>query len=204
MGIILQKAKDFGVTTYWVWDIIDRKSQIGFLVYLGGTLVSWVSRKPTTLACSSTVTTTTQEIKAVWVLLLELSVNVPIPLKIFSDNLGATFITQNSIIDLKLKHVVLDLHFVRERTENGTLKVIHVLGTKQWANILTKALPKRIFSRLQGKLVISMTLSQVWGSMLVLLSWVSIFVFLFPFPFFIVHYLSGCWVFWFARCYLMM
>lgn len=54
---------------------------------------------------------------------------------------------------IHLKHVALDLHFVRERTEKGELVIDHILDTQQWANILIKALPPKSFLALQTNLV---------------------------------------------------
>lgn len=97
--------------------------------------------------------TTTQEIKAVRSSLAELGVQVPFPMKIYTDNLGASFIAQNSIAHTRLKHVVLDLHFVRERTEKGEIIVEHIPGSEQWAGILTKPLPLKTFLNLHSNLV---------------------------------------------------
>lgn len=97
--------------------------------------------------------TTAQETEAVRSLLMELRVTVPALLKILSDNLGATFVAHNPLCHLKLKHVAMDLHFVRERTENGYLAVLHIPGKDQWADILTKALPPKAFLALQCKIV---------------------------------------------------
>lgn len=40
---------DYGITTYydvdWGGNIVDQKSKTRFLVYVGGTLISWVFRK---------------------------------------------------------------------------------------------------------------------------------------------------------------
>lgn len=52
-------------------------------------------------------------------MLLELGIIVPKPIKILSDNMGATFISKNPIGHCKLKHVMIDLQFVRERTEKS-------------------------------------------------------------------------------------
>lgn len=82
----------------------------------------------------------TQELEAIRSMLVELKVEVPFPLKIFTDNLRASFIARNPIGHIRLKQLALVLHFVWERTEKGELVVEHISGTDQWANILTKAL----------------------------------------------------------------
>lgn len=104
----------------WGGDITDRKSRSGYLVYVEGALVSWASRKQNTMARSNTegeyreVATTTQEIEVVRSALRELGVEVVRPMKILTDNWGASFIAHNPIGHSQLKHVALDLHFVRE------------------------------------------------------------------------------------------
>ena len=40
----------------------------------------------------------------------------------------------------KTKHFEVDLHFVREKTENGILKVNKIVSSNQNADILTKSL----------------------------------------------------------------
>lgn len=122
-------------------------------------MVSWISRKQSTLDQSSTeveyraVATTTQELEAVRLMLFELEVEVPKPMVILTDNLGAMFIAKNPIGHSKLKHVALDLHFVREKTKSSEIIVKHVSGKKQWADVLTKPLPSKAFEMLQSKLV---------------------------------------------------
>lgn len=66
---------DFNITAFcntnWGSDTVDRKSKTGYLVYVRGALVSWVSRKQNTMARSSieaeyrAIATTTQEIEVV-------------------------------------------------------------------------------------------------------------------------------------------
>lgn len=74
-------------------------------------------------------------------------------MKILTDNQGALFIAHNPIEHCRLKHVALDLHFIREHTEQENLIVQYVSGTEQWADILTKALASATFSRQQPNLV---------------------------------------------------
>lgn len=74
-------------------------------------------------------------------------------MKIFTDNLRASFIARNPIAHIHLKHVTLDLHFVRERTEKEELIDDHIPDSQHWADILTKALPSKTFLTQQGKLV---------------------------------------------------
>lgn len=73
--VLIRKSDSFNIIAYcdseWGGDTVDRKSWTGFLVFIVGTLVSWMSRKYNTLARSSTkavyraVVVTTQEVEAV-------------------------------------------------------------------------------------------------------------------------------------------
>lgn len=83
-------------------------------------------------------------------MLEELGVHVPFLMKNFTNNLGASFISRNPVGHIRLKHVTLDLHFVRERMEKGELVVEHIPRIKQWADILTKALVPKSFLSLQS------------------------------------------------------
>jgi len=96
---------------------------------------------------------TVPEGEAVRQILIELGVTVTKPITVLSDNQGATFITRNPIGHSKLKHVALDLHFVREKVEKGDIVVRHIPGTEQWADMLTKSLSSKKFLKLQRKLV---------------------------------------------------
>lgn len=96
---------------------------------------------------------TTQEIEAVKSTLSELGIQVARPMKIFMENSGASFIAHNPLGHIRLKHIALDLHIVRKCTEKGDLVVKHITGSRQWADILTKALPTTTFNRLQPNLV---------------------------------------------------
>lgn len=54
---------------------------------------------------------------------------------------------------MKLKHVAMNLGFIRERIESGSLEVHHIPDTLQKTNILTKTLRPKTFKELQCKLV---------------------------------------------------
>lgn len=119
-------------------------------------MVAWSSKKQGIVVRSSTeaeyraIATTVEEVEPVRTLLTELGIDVPVPLKILSDNLGATFIAQNPVCHTKLKHV-------REKVEKGSLQVEHISGIQQKADILTKALRPKPLQELQCKLVGSPT-----------------------------------------------
>lgn len=68
------------------------------------------------------------------------------------DNMSITSIAHNPIIHERIKHMELDLFFVREKVLIKQLKVIHIPDQSQKADILTNALPTSRFEELRSKL----------------------------------------------------
>lgn len=86
-------------------------------------------------------------------LLTELGIDITDPTVVQSDNLGATLQASNQACNTKIKHVAMDLKFVRGKVEAGSVIVMHVLSKYQRANILTKALSPKLFLDQQSNLV---------------------------------------------------
>ncbi|KAL8162976.1 LOW QUALITY PROTEIN: hypothetical protein V2J09_014465 [Rumex salicifolius] len=139
----------------WISDKDDSRSQYGFAVFHGRNLTS---RKQRVVARSSTeaeyraLAYTSAELLWINQLLRDLRVSLPQPPVLLCDNIGATFMCKNPVINSKSKHINLDLHFVREQVETGALKVSHVSSSDQLANIFTKALGKDRIAVLRSKL----------------------------------------------------
>lgn len=66
-----------------------------------------------------------------------------------------------SYVHTKLKHIIIDLHFVRERVEKGSLFISHIPGKQQCTDILTKVLQLTPF------LDLKYILSRSWWSVLI-------------------------------------
>jgi hypothetical protein len=138
----------------------SRRSTSGFCVYLGDTLVSWSSKRQTTVSRSSAEA----EYRAVahvvaeccWLrqLLQELHIQLPSATVVFCDNVSAVYMTTNPVHHKRTKHIEIDIHFVREKVALGEIRVLHVPSSHQFADIMTKGLPTALFREFRSSLCV--------------------------------------------------
>ena len=116
----------------WAGDKDDYSSTGAHLVYLGKHLISWSTKKQTTVARSSTeaeyksVATTAAEVQWIMTLLRVLGVKLSTTPAIYCDNIGATYLCANPIFHSRMKHVAVDYHFICGLVQSGFLRVTHV------------------------------------------------------------------------------
>ena len=66
---------------------------------------------------------------------------------LMEDNEGAKAMAKNPLSLSRSKHIDVRWHFIRELVEKKELKVVHVASEWQHADILTKALHVKLFTR---------------------------------------------------------
>ncbi|CAH9139392.1 unnamed protein product [Cuscuta epithymum] len=134
------------------------RSTTGFAVFLGPNLVSWKSKKQPTVSKSSTeaeyraVAYTVQDTLHIRSVLFELGFPVSAPVKLFCDNISASYLTANPVQHARSKHIQIDYHFVRERVAHGDLVVKYIPTQLQLADIFIKSLSSQQFHFLKDNL----------------------------------------------------
>ncbi|KAL8148508.1 hypothetical protein AgCh_005759 [Apium graveolens] len=125
------------------------RSTTGYIIYLGLNPISWKSSKQKSVSRSSSqaeykaMANAASELLWIKNLLHELSIHLSSIPVIYCDDTGAQYLSSNPVFHSRMKHISLDYHFVRERVADGTFKVHHVHTKDQWADVLTKPLPRQ-------------------------------------------------------------
>lgn len=145
----------------WAGDVCDRRSTSGFVFSVLGGLVSWATRKQTSVALSSAeaeyVALSVGATEAIWLrmLLRDLHKNLTEPTVIREDNQACIRVAEEDKPTKRLKHVDVRWHFVRNEIQRGVIKLVYVPTDLQVADIMTKALPGPQFGKLRGLLGLS-------------------------------------------------
>ena len=161
-GIHLRKNTPWALTTYsdadWAGNLDDRTSTSAYICFLGQNPLSWSSKKQRAIARSSTeaeyrsLANAASETMWIMNLLDELGYPLKRPPALLCDNLGATHLSYNPVDHSRMKHIQIDLHFVRDLVQKGTLNVHHVHTTDQLADLLTKPLSQQRTATLRSKI----------------------------------------------------
>jgi len=86
-----------------------------------------------------------------WNLMTFLSVLVA-SAKMYCDNQAAIHIGNNPVIHEHIKHIEVDCYFAREHIVSGKVTPQYMRTTRQLIDMFTKALKKKQFQHLLGKL----------------------------------------------------
>jgi len=141
-------------------DPTDRKSVIGFCIFLGDSLISWKSKKQSIVSQSSTeaeyhaMASTTKEI--VWLrwLLADMEIFFSHPTPMYCDNQSSIQIAHNLVFHERTKHIEINCHLTRHHLKHGTIALPFVPSSLQIADFFTKAHSISRFRFLVGKLSI--------------------------------------------------
>jgi hypothetical protein len=130
---------------------------------LGECLVSWISKKQSSISLSIAaveyIAATTCCTQVLWMkkTLTDIQVEYDEPIPIYCDDTSAIDISKNSVMQSKTKHISIKYHFLREQVLDKNIRVEYVRKKEQVANIFTKPLPREAFEYLRQRLVVIST-----------------------------------------------
>ncbi|RDX85925.1 Copia protein, partial [Mucuna pruriens] len=111
--------------------IVGRRSTSGYCMFLGGNLVTWRSKKQNVVARSSAEV----EFRA-----MAQGICEGLWMKIILDDLKVKYEGP-----IKVKHIEIDRHFIKEKLDSGLIVIAHVPMGLQVTYVFTKGLPATRF-----------------------------------------------------------
>ncbi|GJS06852.1 copia protein [Tanacetum coccineum] len=135
-------------------DYVDRKSTSGVCTFMGCCLTSWLSKKQTALAISTTEAEYVSARKAcqqaLWMkqALVDYGVRLD-DILIMCDNKGAIDLSKNPVQHSRTKHIEIRHHFLRDNVQKGNISIEKVSSEDNIADILTKPLKREPFNYLR-------------------------------------------------------
>lgn len=150
----------------------SRESVLCFCIFLGDFLVSWKAKKWTTISRSSieadyrALAITNSEIIWLQQLLTDFGITSSPSTLLFCDNRATIQIASNPTFHERTKHIEIDLHFVRDKVTNGSLKLLSIWSQHQLADIFTKPLSSKSLLTLLSKMPVKDIYSPSCGGVL--------------------------------------
>lgn len=129
----------------WGNNVVDRKSYTGLCFTLSGGIISWSSKKQSTVALSSTeaeymsITEACKEAIYLRSLICEITGKL-YTVDIFNDNQGALKLSVNSLFHNRTKHIDVRYHFCRDCVKDKIIKLNYLETAKMPADLFTKSL----------------------------------------------------------------
>jgi hypothetical protein len=160
-GLWYPKGSSFDLIGYsdanWAGCKIDRKSTSGTCQFLGRSLVSWASKKQNSVALSTTEAEYIAAghccVQLLWMrqTLRDYGYKLSkVPL--LCDNESAIRMTDNPVEHSRTKHIDIRYHFLRDHQQRGDIEITYVSTKEQLADIFTKPLDEKTFTKLRNKL----------------------------------------------------
>jgi hypothetical protein len=85
--------------------------------------------------------------EACWLcqLLVELHSSLSRATLVYYDNVSVVYLSTNPVQHQRIKHIEIDVHFVREHIAVRDVRVLHVSTTSQFTDIFIKGLSSSVF-----------------------------------------------------------
>jgi hypothetical protein len=129
----------------WAGSFADRKSTSECCFNFGSAMISWQSRKQSSIALSTTeaeyIAACFASCEAIWR-----------ATAILCDNQSCIKMTENHVFHDRSKHIEIRYHFIRDMVQRGALKLQYISTDEQVADVLTKPLSRVKFEHFRDKL----------------------------------------------------
>eukprot|EP00253_Pinus_taeda_P033534 PITA_33534 len=150
---------------YWAGSVDDIKSTSSGAFYMGSRLVSWFSKKQSSIALSTAeieyMVAASCCTQLLWMMqtLQDIQITCTPPISILCDNTSAISISKNPVMHFKTKYIPIKYHFLHEQVLEEKVKLEYILCKEQVVDIFTKPLPRETFEYLRQKLGVVSTSS---------------------------------------------
>ncbi|MBW0536871.1 hypothetical protein O181_076586 [Austropuccinia psidii MF-1] len=164
-SLVYHGGKEKGVQSYsdanWGNCPQTRRSITGFVITFNGCLVVWKTRKQPTVSLSTAeaeykaLTDLTTELLWLRQFIKELSLGlINFPIDVFSDNQACinTANSDSNSNNRRMKHVEIQLHFIREVINQKKIRVTYVPTHDMLADFMTKSVGRTALNRCLGAL----------------------------------------------------
>jgi hypothetical protein len=151
-GLSYDEDHDFTLSGYtdsdWAGSVADRKRNFGCCFSLGSTIISWQSRKQSSIALSTAeaeyIAACSASCEAIWIRnlltgLFDLEMRAIV---ILCDNQSCIKMIENLVFHDRSKHIEIRYHFIRDMVQRGALKLQYISMDEQVTDMLTKPLSR--------------------------------------------------------------
>jgi hypothetical protein len=138
-GLWYPRNQHFQLSVYsdvdWANYVDERKSTSGGAFFLGDSLVSWLSKKKSSISLSTTeaeyIAVSTYYTQVSWMIqtLANLEVNYTALIPIHCDNTSAINVSKNPVFHSNTMHIPIKYHFLREQVTNSVFS-LHYIPSK--------------------------------------------------------------------------
>jgi hypothetical protein len=161
-GLNYDGDHDFTLRKYivadWAGSVSDRKSTSGCCFSLGSDMISWQSRKKSSISLRTTkeeyIVACSTSCEAIWLRklltsLFDLEMRATL---ILCDKQSCIKMTENLVFHDRSKHIEIRYHYIHDMVQIGALNIQYISMDQQVADVLTKPLSRVKFEYFQYKL----------------------------------------------------